>query len=124
MTANTAGITADSFRLNALLSDYFDGWLTGGTRRDTDYILYARTAKLMEECGEVMEAVIGYTGDNPRKGKHKGLLDIQTELCDVILTAMCALHTVTKDNEAEARMINDRIEFVYNRLLGPGQRTA
>lgn len=116
--SETSGITAESFRLNAELSDYFDDWLINGTNRDVDYILYARTAKLAEECGEVMEALIGYTGDNPRKGKHCSLADVQTELCDVILTAMCALHTITKDVATEARLVNERIAFVYNRLLG------
>lgn len=112
----TIGITGTSLELNATLSDYFDAWLLNTEQTHLAYILYARTAKLMEECGEVMEAVIGYTGDNPRKGKTHTIEDVQSELCDVILTALCALHTTTHDALADARLVNERIRFVYTRM--------
>ncbi|TJZ99695.1 MazG-like family protein [Actinacidiphila oryziradicis] len=59
-----------------------------------------RLMKLTEETGEVMAAYIGMTGQNPRKGITHTADDVTAELCDVILTAMTALHSFTDDPEA------------------------
>ncbi|UQA94605.1 MazG-like family protein [Streptomyces halobius] len=56
-----------------------------------------RILKLSEEAGEVAQAVIGATGQNPRKGHSHTWDDVHSELCDVILTAMVALATLTPD---------------------------
>ena len=101
----------------ASLSDYFDAHLIDIKGASPEYVLYARTAKLMEECGEVMEAVIGYTGDNPRKGVYATTHDITSELCDVVLTALCALHSITGDQSMVAGKVNQRIAFVYDRMF-------
>ncbi|MEZ0090608.1 MazG-like family protein [Streptacidiphilus sp. EB129] len=53
--------------------------------------------KITEEAGEVAEAVIGATGQNPRKGYSHTWDDVQNELCDVIVTAMVALTRLTPD---------------------------
>jgi len=118
------GITEESFRLNALLSDYLDSFLYERGYCNRRYLMYARTAKLAEEVGEVMQAVIGWTGDNPRKGISHTDADIVNELCDVILTAMCALHSAVGDERAEAELINTHIAIVYGRLLGKEQRNG
>lgn len=54
-----------------------------------------RILKLSEEVGEVSEAVIGATGQNPRKGVTHTWDDVQSELCDVAITALVALRTLT-----------------------------
>lgn len=54
-----------------------------------------RILKLSEEVGEVAEAVIGATGQNPRKGVTHTWDDVQSELCDVAITALIALRTLT-----------------------------
>ncbi len=51
--------------------------------------------KLSEEVGEVSEAVIGATGQNPRKGITHTWDDVEAELCDVVITALVALGTLT-----------------------------
>ncbi len=56
-----------------------------------------RIMKLTEEAGEVTQAVIGTLGQNPCKGITHTWDDVQTELCDVMLTAMVALTTLTPD---------------------------
>ncbi|RXS80960.1 hypothetical protein EST92_16840 [Streptomyces sp. TM32] len=56
-----------------------------------------RLLKLTEEAGEVAQAVIGATGQNPRKGHSHTWDEVHGELCDVILTAMVALRTLTPD---------------------------
>ncbi|MDK1343764.1 MazG-like family protein [Streptomyces sp. 378] len=56
-----------------------------------------RILKLSEEVGEVSEAVIGATGQNPRKGVTHTWDDVQAELCDVVITALVALRTLTPE---------------------------
>ncbi|MER8036952.1 MazG-like family protein [Streptomyces hydrogenans] len=56
-----------------------------------------RVLKLSEEVGEAAQAVIGATGQNPRKGTSHSWEDVQAELCDVVITAMVALRTLTPD---------------------------
>jgi NTP pyrophosphatase (non-canonical NTP hydrolase) len=56
--------------------------------------------KIQEEAGEVAEAVIGATGQNPRKGYSHTWEDVQAEVCDVITTAMVALRRLSPDAEA------------------------
>ncbi|MEU9575036.1 MazG-like family protein [Streptomyces massasporeus] len=59
--------------------------------------LLLRVLKLTEEVGEVSEAVIGATGQNPRKGVTHTWEDVQAELCDVVITALVALRTLTPE---------------------------
>ncbi|MEU6543781.1 MazG-like family protein [Streptomyces sp. NPDC046859] len=85
---------------------------TGGTEG-----LLLRMLKLSEEVGEVAQAVIGATGQNPRKGVTHTWDDVQSELCDVVITALVALRTLTPD----AREVFERhLARVAQRSLGPG----
>lgn len=54
-----------------------------------------RILKLAEEQGEVAQAWIGYTGQNPRKGTTHTLDQVAEELVDVIVTATVALTSIT-----------------------------
>ncbi|MER7401030.1 MazG-like family protein [Streptomyces sp. NPDC000070] len=76
--------------------------------------LLLRILKLSEEVGEVSEAVIGATGQNPRKGVTHTWDDVQAELCDVVITALMALRTLTP----EAREVFGRhLERVTQRSM-------
>ena len=78
--------------------------------------LLLRILKLSEEVGEVAEAVIGATGQNPRKGVTHTWEDVQAELCDVAITALVALRTLTP----EAREVFEgHLEGVRERPLKP-----
>jgi NTP pyrophosphatase (non-canonical NTP hydrolase) len=59
--------------------------------------LLLRILKLSEEVGEVSQAVIGVTGQNPRKGVTHTWEDVEAELCDVVITALLALRTLTPE---------------------------
>ncbi|WP_043466608.1 MazG-like family protein [Kitasatospora sp. MBT66] len=72
----------------------------------------ARILKLSEEVGEVSAAVIGATGQNPRKGVTHTWEDVQHELCDVVFSALVALRTLTPD---AAQVFADRLAYVENR---------
>jgi NTP pyrophosphatase (non-canonical NTP hydrolase) len=78
-----------------------------------------RILKLSEEVGEVSEAVIGATGQNPRKGVTHTWEDVQAELCDVVITALVALRTLTP----EARgVFGGHLERVRERSLASTQQ--
>ncbi|BFO21012.1 MazG-like family protein [Streptomyces sp. KM77-8] len=72
-------------------------WLDANRPVDGQAGLLLRILKLSEEVGEVAEAVIGATGQNPRKGTTHTWDDVRSELCDVAVTALMALRTLTPD---------------------------
>ncbi|WP_055698972.1 MULTISPECIES: MazG-like family protein [Streptomyces] len=72
-------------------------WLDSHNERAPQEALLLRMLKLSEEVGEVAQAVIGATGQNPRKGTTHSWEDVQAELCDVVVTAMVALRTLTPE---------------------------
>jgi NTP pyrophosphatase (non-canonical NTP hydrolase) len=72
-------------------------WLDDSSTLATETEKLLRIMKLTEEAGEVTQAVIGTLGQNPRKGFTHTWEDVQAELCDVIVTAMVALSTLTPD---------------------------
>jgi NTP pyrophosphatase (non-canonical NTP hydrolase) len=79
--------------------DRLHAWLVGASDRAPEEQLLLRMLKLSEEVGEVAQAVIGVTGHNPRKGTTHTWRDVESELCDVIVTAMVALRTLTPEAE-------------------------
>ena len=67
---------------------------------------WARVAKVTEEAGEAIDALIGLSGQNPRKGVYGDYNHLYDELCDVALTGLYALCHFTKDSdEACARLL-------------------
>ena len=63
--------------------------------KNPDLQLWERIGKIGEEFGETIAALIGYLGQNPRKGVTHTLGDIQKELLDVAVTALGAHEHVT-----------------------------
>ncbi|SFY50118.1 MazG-like family protein [Streptomyces sp. F-1] len=86
--------------------------------------LLLRILKLSEEVGEVAEAVIGATGQNPRKGFSHTWDDVQAELCDVAITALMALRTLTADAPAGVRTASGGRAGPAAEAVGVGPRTA
>ena len=83
--------------------------------------LLLRMLKLSEEVGEVAQAVVGVTGQNPRKGTTHTWDDVQSELCDVAVTALVALRTLTP---AAPEVFARHVEGVTRRSLGPRRPDA
>jgi NTP pyrophosphatase (non-canonical NTP hydrolase) len=74
------------------------GWLEASRPANGDgEELLLRVLKLSEEVGEVAQAVVGVTGHNPRKGTTHTWQDVEAELCDVVITALVTLRTLTPD---------------------------
>jgi NTP pyrophosphatase (non-canonical NTP hydrolase) len=121
-TATTATVTAATTASSATAADLwpaidelFSRLEAARTHTGTEGVLL-RVLKLSEEVGEVAEAIIGATGQNPRKGVTHSWEDVQAELCDVAVTALVALRTLTP----QAREVFDRhVARVRTRPLAP-----
>ncbi|MBW8486441.1 MazG-like family protein [Actinomadura parmotrematis] len=59
--------------------------------------------KIAEEVGEAVQAYIGVTGQNPRKGVHGTRDDVLRELADVVVTAGIAMIGVAGGDAGAAR---------------------
>ncbi|WP_189859964.1 MazG-like family protein [Streptomyces poonensis] len=90
-------------------------WLEEHRPADREDALLLRVLKLSEEVGEVAQAVIGATGQNPRKGTTHTWDDVRSELCDVVITALVALRTMTPDAR---EVFGAHLEGVVKRSLG------
>lgn len=90
-------------------------WLDAESGASPEAARLLRVLKISEEAGEVAEAIAGVTGSNPRKGKGTHTWDdVQSELCDVILTSMVALKTITPDAD---KVFAERLAHVADRSL-------
>ncbi|MHB9850742.1 MazG-like family protein [Streptomyces krungchingensis] len=96
-------------------------WLDANRAVDGTDGLLLRILKLSEEVGEVAQAVIGATGQNPRKGTTHDWDDVQSELCDVVITALVALRTLTPDTRG---VFAAHLARVAHRSLGGGTAPA
>jgi NTP pyrophosphatase (non-canonical NTP hydrolase) len=76
----------------------------------------ARVAKAGEEAGEALEAFLGYTGQNPRKGKNKTLDDVLDELADFVLTGVLGIQHFTKDQDETLAILAARLQYRISKL--------
>ncbi|MET8164568.1 MazG-like family protein [Streptomyces sp. NPDC005329] len=97
-------------------------WLDAHAAHGAREGLLLRVLKLSEEVGEVAQAVIGATGQNPRKGVTHTWEDVQGELCDVVITALVALRTLTP--EAEEVFAGHLTRVAERSLESAGDRSA
>ncbi|MEV5238538.1 MazG-like family protein [Streptomyces cinnamoneus] len=67
--------------------------------RDAEALLWGRVAKVSEEAGEAVAALVGATGQNPRKGVSATTSDVERELLDVAMTALCAVAHLHADDD-------------------------
>ncbi|MFE9882528.1 MazG-like family protein [Streptomyces sp. NPDC005784] len=95
--------------------DRLHAWLDANRAHDGREGLLLRVLKLSEEVGEVAQAVIGATGQNPRKGLSHTWDDVRSELCDVMITAMVALRTLAPDAR---EVFTAHLASVADRSLG------
>jgi NTP pyrophosphatase (non-canonical NTP hydrolase) len=108
----TAGEVLQVGDLLAALSKWIDD---GNSHRDPEAITWGRLAKVSEECGEVIAAYIGATGQNPRKGVTGNLDDVVTELLDVAVTALCAVEHLTDRDGLSVDRLAEKVRRVAAR---------
>lgn len=90
-------------------------WLDDGKARSPQEILL-RALKLQEEAGELAEAIINVSGQNPRKPKTKTLEDVAAEAVDCAVTALVFLETISPNNDTARRFFNGRLEYLRDRI--------
>jgi hypothetical protein len=91
-------------------------WLDRGSALPAETKTILQILKITEEAGEVAEALIGVTGQNPRKGYSHTWRDVESELCDVVITAMVAL---TRVNPAARSVFLEHLAGVAARVDAP-----
>ncbi|MFJ8472046.1 MazG-like family protein [Kitasatospora sp. NPDC094011] len=101
--------------------DHLVAWLDEHSTQSPQEERLLRLLKLSEEVGEVGAAVIGATGQNPRKGVTHTWEDVQHELCDVVFSALVALRTLTPD---AARIFTERLAYVEQRSAASRDTTG
>lgn len=84
--------------------------------RDSEAITWGRLAKISEEYGEVIEAFIGMTGQNPRKGVTHTIDDVRKELLDVAVTALAAFEHMDNHRGDSLECLYGHIEYLHNRM--------
>lgn len=91
-------------------------WIDAGNEgRDPEAITWGRLAKITEEAGEVIAAYVGYTGQNPRKGKTHKRSDVVAELLDVAVTALGAVEHLGGHQGLALLALEDKILAVAGR---------
>lgn len=92
-------------------------WLDAHPNTDPALAVPLRVLKVAEEAGEAAAALIGVTGQNPRKGTSHTEAELAAELCDVIIAASLALASVVPDPEGA---LEEHAGRVYVRSLAAG----
>ena len=77
---------------------------------------WERVAKVAEESGETIEALIGQFGQNPRKGVVGDKHTVIKELLDVAVTALGAVESLNGNQGRALNMLDGHIEFLCERL--------
>jgi NTP pyrophosphatase (non-canonical NTP hydrolase) len=89
-------------------------WLDNANGRD-DTEITLRIVKVMEEAGEAAAAIIGMTGQNPRKGIAATREELLSELADVIIAALVAAGSVGADPlQPTAEYLRGRLSFALS----------
>lgn len=79
---------------------------------------WARVAKIGEEAGEAIDALIAWTGQNPRKPQRpKAYNEMLDELADASLTGIYAIQHFTKNASLTLMCLRDRLEYHHSRLV-------
>lgn len=99
------------------VSDWIDA---ANAQRDPEALLWGRVAKVSEEAGEVVAALTGATGANPRKGQHGRMADVERELLDVAMTALCAVAHLHRDDGTRPNLT----ELLAGQVVAVAQRAS
>ena len=85
---------------------------------------WARISKVIEELGEAVSAMIGATGQNPRKGRTHDQDDMLYELADVVMTGILAIQHFTKDTHDTREILMRKQNYIYRRMMDAKEQEA
>lgn len=77
---------------------------------------WARISKVIEELGEAIQAFIGYTGQNPRKGVTHSKEEVLDELGDTALTAILAMYHFTSNSVDIRQILSRKQKLLLDRI--------
>jgi hypothetical protein len=100
----------------AAISGWIDGSYPDGL--DPEALIWRRVTKVCEESGEVIDALGGWLGENPRKGVTHTRDDLIGELLDVAVAALGAVEHLTGNDGVSAHLLNAHAKYVLARALG------
>jgi len=83
--------------------------------RDREAALWGRVAKVAEESGEAVAALIAATGQNPRKPATDGLGPVVEELLDVAVAALGAIEHITGHRGDSIDLLAAKVDRVVTR---------
>lgn len=91
-------------------------WIDNHNSNKSSYTqLWERVGKVGEEFGECIGALIGFAGQNPRKGVTHNLQDIEDELLDVAVTALGAVEHIRGNNGTSVNALKVHLEELIKR---------
>lgn len=114
---NSVSYLEDSIDWQAV--EFIDKWLDQNV--STAYLSeplaqdWARIAKIQEELGEAIQAFIGMTGQNPRKGFTHTEKEVLDELADTLITTILAMQHMTKDTALVRTIIKVKLAKIERR---------
>lgn len=85
---------------------------------------WARIAKIGEEFGEVIDAYIALTGQNPRKHGPGSMTEVMKKLTDVAYTAILAMLHFTKDPVVVGKLMADANVRLSRRMIEDKSRRS
>lgn len=108
--------TSDERAIRAL--DQLSAWIDRSNEeqgRTGELLTLHRVIKIGEEAGEVVNALIGALGANPRKGVTNTMEKVLNELLDVAVTALGAYEHIDGHQGRALWELNDKIAAVARR---------
>lgn len=82
---------------------------------DAELVVRRRVGKIGNEFGEVLQALEGATGENPRKGVFDDYEHVGQELLDVAITALGAWEHLTGNTGDSVNALGYKIESILER---------
>jgi NTP pyrophosphatase (non-canonical NTP hydrolase) len=99
------------------IDDWLDSGVSDRYQREPLAQDWARVAKVNEEAGEAIEAMIAWTGQNPRKPQRdEARGELLDELADVALTAILGMQHFVKDADATMWIVWKRLFRLHDRM--------
>lgn len=92
--------------------------------RDAEARLWGRCMKVGEEFGEVIQALIAMTGQNPRKPQHGCVADVLDELLDVTATALAAVEHIDGNRGCSVDLLAEHVAGLVERAGLAHNRSA
>lgn len=84
---------------------------------DPQFNLVMRLLKVVEENGEMMAEIIGWLGQNPRKGVTSDLAHVIKEALDGVVSLLGAVESATGNKGEAFHLLADHIGVVHARMV-------